>query len=66
MPEGFMRIRAVQEATGLGRSTIYRLIKQGRFPKPVHPLNDSTTAWLSSEIKEWQQAVIAKRDDEAA
>ena len=59
-----MRIRAVQEATGLGRSTIYRLVKQGRFPGPVKPLGSRTTAWRSSEVLAWQQCVIAKRDDE--
>ncbi len=33
----FARPLTVIQATGLGRSTIYRLVADGAFPPPVHP-----------------------------
>jgi prophage regulatory protein len=38
-----------------------RLIKQGRFPKPVK-LGYSTIAWVASEIDEYIANKIAERD----
>jgi predicted DNA-binding transcriptional regulator AlpA len=32
----FARLPAVFQATGRGRSTIYRLVANGAFPRPVH------------------------------
>jgi prophage regulatory protein len=45
--------------TGLGRSTIYRLIAQGRFPSPIHPFGNTLAAWRNSEVAQW----IADRCD---
>jgi prophage regulatory protein len=30
-----LRLPGVMEKTGLGRSSIYRMVKDGEFPKPV-------------------------------
>ena len=60
MTEQFLRIGDVQAATGLGRSTIYRLIEQQRFPAPVKVLGPRVSAWLASEVAAWQQARIAE------
>lgn len=57
----FLRRSEVQYTTGLSRSTIYALIEQNKFPKPV-PLNERGVAWLKSEIEEWKRARIAARD----
>jgi prophage regulatory protein len=62
MTETFLRLRDVQSATGLGRSTIYRLIAEKRFPAPVKILGPRVAAWLASEISSWQQERIAERD----
>ena len=59
----FLRIRAVEEITGLKKSAIYERISQGKFPKPV-PLGDfpnSPVGWLEDEIANWQAQRIAKR-----
>ena len=66
MAEKFLRLAAVVAATGLGRSTIYRLIAQGDFPRPVQILGPRTVAWPESEIVEWQRLRIAERDAAAA
>jgi len=35
----FLRMTAVTRMTGLGRSTIYRLVAQRKFPSPVRLAN---------------------------
>ena len=34
-PERILRLRPVLERTGLSRSTLYRKVTEGAFPKPV-------------------------------
>jgi len=58
-----MRLKEVIEFTGLGRSTIYRFIAEGQFPKPV-PLGGRAVGWLDSEIEDWLMDKVARRDDE--
>ena len=60
MTETFLRIRDVQQAIGLGRSTIYRLIEQKQFPEPIKVLAPRSVAWLESEVRAWQQERIAE------
>lgn len=60
LPETFLRMRDVQRVTGLGRSTIYRLIEQKHFPKPINLLGPRSVAWLESEVRAWQKAKIAE------
>lgn len=62
MAEKFLRMDDVETATGLGKSTIYRLIKLNEFPQPVKILGKHTSAWLDSEISAWQQSRINARN----
>jgi prophage regulatory protein len=48
----FARLPTVIQATGLGRSTIYRLIASGEFPRPVH-LGPRAIAWRWSDLEQW-------------
>jgi prophage regulatory protein len=48
----FARLPTVMQATGLGRSTIYRLVACGAFPRPVH-LGPRAVAWRWSDLDEW-------------
>jgi len=57
-----MRLKEVIEFTALGRSTIYRFIAEGHFPKPV-PLGGRAVGWLDSEVEDWVMDKIAQRDD---
>jgi prophage regulatory protein len=47
-----LRRKAVEELTGLSRSTIYDLMSKKRFPRPVK-LTDKAVAWPESKIREW-------------
>lgn len=61
--ESLLRIATVMAMTGLGRSTIYRLIQQGTFPKQVHPLGHGrVAAWRAGDIQEW---LAGRRDWQA-
>ncbi len=48
----FLRIGAVTRFTGLGRSTIYRLMAESRFPSPVK-LSTRAVAWRRSDLDRW-------------
>ena len=61
MVQRFMRRDAVEHATGLPRSTIYELMSEGRFPRPVR-LGGRSVAWIEAEILAWQRARLAERD----
>ncbi|HBO4423353.1 TPA: AlpA family transcriptional regulator [Pseudomonas aeruginosa] len=56
-----IRLKEVIDSTGLARSTIYKYIKEGTFPKPVL-LGDRCVGWVDSEVHDWILARIEERD----
>ncbi|WP_053150283.1 helix-turn-helix transcriptional regulator [Pseudomonas protegens] len=56
-----IRLKEVKHATGLGRSTIYKYIEGGNFPKSVS-LGERAVAWVESEVLGWVKAKIEARD----
>ena len=56
-----IRLKEVIDCTGLGRSTIYKYITEGTFPKPV-PLGDRRVGWVESEVHDSILARIEERD----
>lgn len=50
----FLRMNAVTRMTGLGRSTIYRLVAQDKFPSPVR-LGDRAVAWRRADLERWSE-----------
>ena len=59
-----IRRQNVSALTGLARSTIYRNISRGLFPKPVS-IGGDRVAWPLNEVVAINQARIAgKSDDE--
>ncbi|PKM29736.1 MAG: AlpA family transcriptional regulator [Gammaproteobacteria bacterium HGW-Gammaproteobacteria-11] len=64
-----MRLKEVVDTTGLARSTIYKYIGDGIFPKPVSLAPSGVdlpstrgVGWLDSEIFDWILARIEERD----
>lgn len=51
----FLRMPTVMRMTGLGRSTIYRLIADQKFPCPVR-LGPRAVAWRRSDLDRWSEA----------
>ncbi len=52
MADKHLRRPAVQELTGLSRSTIYDLMAKGAFPHPVR-LTRKAVAWPESAVVDW-------------
>ncbi len=51
----FIRQKSLlQEYVPFSAATLWRLIKAGKFPKPVKVTNQ-ITAWRITEIKEWSE-----------
>lgn len=49
-----LRIKAVLERTGLSRSTLYRKIGNGSFPRQV-AISERCAGWRESAMKEWMK-----------
>ena len=47
-----VRLPEVLHRTGLSRSTVYRRMELGQFPKP-YPLSSRIVAWAETEIDQW-------------
>lgn len=41
---------------GLGRSAVYELAGEGKFPKP-RKVTERATRWVESEVAEWIEAL---------
>jgi prophage regulatory protein len=48
--------KAVEKLSGLSRATIYRLIKSGKFPRPLS-IGTGSVRWRQSEVIAWQQSL---------
>ena len=53
-PPMIMRMAAVVRFTGIGRSTIYKLVAQRRFPMPIR-LGDRAVGWRRSDLERWSE-----------
>ena len=56
-----IRLKEVQHRVGLGRSTIYRWMAEGRFPKPIS-LGGYAVAWRNVDIDDWIERAAATTD----
>ena len=65
-PERILRIKTVLERTGLSRSTLYRKIEHGTFPKQVK-ISERCAGWKESAIQSWlNNPMFYSVDDESA
>lgn len=48
----FLRKRSVMSLVGISEGTLYRWIKQGRFPKQIK-IGPNSVAWQRREIVAW-------------
>jgi prophage regulatory protein len=51
-PDRIIRLKTVLARTGLSRSTLYRKISEGSFPKQV-PISVHGAGWRESAINRW-------------
>jgi prophage regulatory protein len=51
-PSRILRLKSVLERTGLSRSTLYRKIQEGTFPRALR-ISARCTGWRESDIEAW-------------
>lgn len=56
-PSRLIRLKEVQHRVGLGRSTIYKRMSEGRFPK-ARSLGPKCVVWVESEIDAWVEGIM--------
>lgn len=48
----FISFKEIQQITGMSRSTIYRQVKRGNFPKP-RAISERKVGFLQVEFESW-------------
>ncbi len=56
-PDRILRLKTVLERTGLSRSTMYRKMQNGSFPKSIQ-ISTRCAGWRESAINEWMRNPI--------
>ncbi len=62
-PERLLRHPETLRRIGVSRSTLYRLVRDRHFPRPIR-IGRGTMAWPESEITAWIEARKAERTEE--
>ena len=66
-----IRLPEVLSRTGYGRTTIYRKMEDGSFPRsvklggpPIYPnvFDSRAIAWIEAEVEQWIESRIEERD----
>ncbi|WP_213978876.1 AlpA family phage regulatory protein [Sphingomonas sp. dw_22] len=63
--ERIVRLKTVLTRTGLSRSTLYRKVAEGTFPRQV-PISVHGTGWYESAVDRWIANPAGYREDRAA
>ena len=67
----FIRLPEVLTRTGYGRTTIYRKMEDGSFPRSVklggpprdpNVFDSRAIAWIEDEVEQWIESRIEERD----
>ena len=60
MVKRLMNVKEVCEAMGLSRVTIWRLVKDGKFPKPLE-ISQRKRAWPVTDVEQYLSDREAER-----
>ena len=58
-----LKLSEVEAVAGIRKSTIYSLMKEGRFPKSVQ-VTARCVVWPESRVLQWVQEQIARADEQ--
>lgn len=61
--EGFVRLPQVLQMFPFSRTTLWRKINDGDFPKP-HKLGPKTAAWDIAELRDWKRRITGEIKNE--
>ena len=59
MNNKFLRLSSILACTGLSRSSIYAMMKNGCFPQNIN-ISERAVAWLESDINKWVDEQIER------
>ncbi|NOJ11286.1 helix-turn-helix transcriptional regulator [Vibrio splendidus] len=59
-----MRLKEVTQITGISRSSLYKYLNEGKFPRPVS-LGARSVAWVDHEIQAWITTKMKQRNNKA-
>ena len=54
----FLRMKDIQQMTALSKSTIYRLISEGSFPKQFK-IGKLAVVWVRSDVSNWMDQQLS-------
>ena len=57
-----LKLKEVLNRTGLGKTSLYALIKNADFPKQI-PLGSRAVGWLENEVDSWILKRIEARNN---
>jgi prophage regulatory protein len=60
LEDRFLPIDVVIQIAGLGKTMIYRKVRDGSFPPPYKP-GGSATRWSEAEIRNWKRQVMEQQ-----
>ena len=61
MANKIIKLPEVKELTTFSRSTIYRLIRKGKFPQQIK-LSERSRGWIQQEILDYLEKRISNRE----
>tara|TARA_R100000773_G_C4155247_1_gene75489 strand:- start:158 stop:367 length:210 start_codon:yes stop_codon:yes gene_type:complete len=56
LSDKYIKIGEIAKILNVSRTTIYRWMEEGSFPKPVHfgdARKNSTIRWIQEEVEDW-------------
>lgn len=64
-PDRILRLKTVLDRTGLSRSTLYRKVQNGTFPRQI-AISTRCAGWRESHINDWMKNPIFYRVEDSA
>jgi prophage regulatory protein len=54
-PQRLIRVQELKQFVGVGKSTIWRMTKEGRFPRPIR--FGRSTLWRLGDVLAWRDSL---------
>ena len=58
----FIRFKELRQRIPLGRTTIWKMMREGRFPQS-RKIGKMAAAWLESEVEDWMKENAGMQGD---
>ena len=59
---GFIRLRDLVKRVPVAKSTVWKWVEDGKFPRPIK-LSQGVTAWSIAAIERWEAERLTKSTD---